>query len=518
MPKNHPNKHYFKKLDQSARGIQRLGDDKVSKRDDTRVTKCTKLLRQSYQELSNKIDMKIRSLTEMHSELSSLDDIIVKCSNESEHTERTFKEVSRPARADKTLLEERRERLKLSHTELRRAERMLKENGEKTVLRVLNRCGDENGRQIRDRLATCERTVEHTMERVEKEDRKLSKMISLLSDFEIQAEYLENEIQNHQNLKGAESKLGQLRESASYLLDSGNFSDHSPVTLRLDRINRMLTSAAEQNRARQNQLEKEKEREAERENQFELLKNEINSLEVIQIKRLSQLPQILRDLDGQISSWENLEPKLEYLESLNESKSSEPVCGSLRRRSRKHRTSTLPRNVRSSSASGVMGVEGLRLKYESIGDRIINTRNYGQILLEQMEIWQSSFFKANNFIKDLKQNGSNALINATSEVGEAVRAGNAVIQTSKTKLDYEPSDLGTIIDEIEKLKNSFNAAQKFIFENKQTEDNEHKKKQQFRAKLESLSSWLQDQWNLISHLGKISADPVVLEQQMIQAR
>ena len=60
--------------------------------------------------------------------------------------------------------------------------------------------------------------------------------------------------------------------------------------------------------------------------------------------------------------------------------------------------------------------------------------------------------------------------------------------------------------------------QKFIFENKQTEDNEHKKKQQFRAKLESLSSWLQDQWNLISHLGKISADPVVLEQQMIQAR
>ena len=135
-----------------------------------------------------------------------------------------------------------------------------------------------------------------------------------------------------------------------------------------------------------------------------------------------------------------------------------------------------------------------------------------------MEIWQSSFFKANNFIKDLKQNGSNALINATSEVGEAVRAGNAVIQTSKTKLDYEPSDLGTIIDEIEKLKNSFNAAQKFIFENKQTEDNEHKKKQQFRAKLESLSSWLLDQWNLISHLGKISADPVVLEQQMIQAR
>ena len=466
--------HYFKKLDQSARGIQRLGDDKVSKRDDARVTKCTKLLRQTYQELSNKIDMKIRSLTEMHGELTSLNEIIAKCSNESEHTERTFKEVARPARADKTLLEERRERLKLSHTELRRAERMLKENGEKTVLRVLNRCGDENGRQIRERLATCERTVEHTMERVEKEDRKLSKMISLLSDFEIQAEYLENEIQNHQNLKGAESKLAQLRESASYLLDSGNFSDHSPVTLRLDRINRMLTSAAEQNRARQSQLEKEKEREAERENQLELLKNEINSLEVIQIRKLSELPQILRDLDSQISSWENLEPKLEYLESLNETKSSEPVCGSLRRRSRKHRTSTLPRNVRSSSASGVMGVEGLRLKYESIGDRIINTRNYGQILLEQMEIWQSSFFKATNFIKDLKQNRQNALINATSEVGEAVRAGNAVIQTSKTKLDHEPTDLSLIVDEIEKLKNSFNAAQKFIFENKQTEDNDTK--------------------------------------------
>ena len=503
-------------MDQSARGIQRLGEDKVSKRDDARVTKCTKQLRQTYQELSNKIDMKIRSLTEMHAELTSLNSIIGKCSSESEHTERVFKEVSRPARADKTLLEERRERLKLSHSELKRSERVLKENGEKTVLRVLNRCGDENGRQIRERLATCERTVEHTMERVEKEDRKLSKMISLLGDFEVQAEYLENEIQNHQNLKGAESKLAQLRESASYLLDSGNFSDHSPVTLRLDRINRMLTSAAEQNRARQHQLEKEKEREAERDNQFELLKNEINSLEVIQISKLSSLPQILRDLDSQISTWENLEPKLEYLESLNETKSSEPM-GSLRRRSRKHRTSTLPRNVRSSSASsGVLGVEGLRLKYESIGDRIISTRNYGQILLEQMEIWQSSFFKATNLIKDLRLNGSNALINATSEVGEAVRAGNAVIQTSKTKLDHEPSDLGLIVSEIDKLKTDFNAAQKYIFENKQSEDNEHKKKQLFRSKLEAISSWLQDQWNLISHLGKISADPVVLEQQMIQ--
>ena len=99
---------------------------------------------------------------------------------------------------------------------------------------------------------------------------------------------------------------------------------------------------------------------------------------------------------------------MEYLENLNEIGKTEPT-GSLRRRSRKHRTSTLPRNIRSSMTSpsnGVLGVEGLRLKYESIGDRIINTRNYGQILLEQMEIWQSSFFKARNFIKDLRQSGT----------------------------------------------------------------------------------------------------------------
>ena len=103
-----------------------------------------------------------------------------------------------------------------------------------------------------------------------------------------------------------------------------------------------------------------------------------------------------------------MEPKLEYLENLNEVGKAEPT-GSLRRRSRKHRTSTLPRNIRSSMTSsasnGALGVEGLRLKYESIGDRIINTRNYGQILLEQMEIWQSSFFKARNFIKDLRNSG-----------------------------------------------------------------------------------------------------------------
>ena len=246
-------------------------------------------------------------------------------------------------------------------------------------------------------------------ELIDKEDRKISKLISLLKDFEIQSDNLENEIQNQQNLKSCESKLGHLRESATYLLDSGNFSDHSPVTLRLDRLNRMLTSASESNRQRQNQMEKDREREAERENHFDLIKNELAALEVITIDRLSQLPKILKDLDAQINNWENLEPKLEYLENLNEIGKTEPT-GSLRRRSRKHRTSTLPRNIRSSMTSpsnGVLGVEGLRLKYESIGDRIINTRNYGQILLEQMEIWQSSFFKARNFIKDLRQSGTN---------------------------------------------------------------------------------------------------------------
>ena len=46
--------------------------------------------------------------------------------------------------------------------------------------------------------------------------------------------------------------------------------------------------------------------------------------------------------------------------------------------------------------------------------------------------------------------GSSALINATSEVGEAVRAGNAVIQTSKNKLETEPLDLNDILEEINK--------------------------------------------------------------------
>merc|ERR1711970_1460109 len=110
------------------------------------------------------------------------------------------------------------------------------------------------------------------------------------------ADYLENEIQNQQNLKSCESKLANLRESASRLLDSGKFSDHSPVTLRLDRINRMLTSASEQFRQRHNQLEKEKEREIERENQFEFVKNELYALEVISIEKLSDLPKTLKDL------------------------------------------------------------------------------------------------------------------------------------------------------------------------------------------------------------------------------
>ena len=123
-------------------------------------------------------------------------------------------------------------------------------------------------------------------ELIDKEDRKISKLISLLKDFEIQSDNLENEISNQQNLKSCESKLGHLRESATYLLDSGNFSDHSPVTLRLDRLNRMLTSASESNRQRQNQMEKDREREAERENQFDLIKNELAALEVITIDRL----------------------------------------------------------------------------------------------------------------------------------------------------------------------------------------------------------------------------------------
>ena len=94
--------------------------------------------------------------SEMHSELIVLDEIINRSQSEVDHTERVYKEISRPARADKTLLEERRDRLKISQTELGRMEREIKESGEKAVLRVLSRCGDENGRQVRDRLATSE--------------------------------------------------------------------------------------------------------------------------------------------------------------------------------------------------------------------------------------------------------------------------------------------------------------------------------------------------------------------------
>lgn len=69
--------------------------------------------------------------------------------------------------------------------------------------------------------------------------------------------------------------------------------------------------------------------------------------------------------------------------------------------------------------------------------------------------------------------GSSALINATSEVGEAVRAGNAVIQTSKNKLETEPLDLNDILEEINKelveifkIFPAFNwlAFSKFIFQ------------------------------------------------------
>jgi hypothetical protein len=83
--------------------------------------------------------------------------------------------------------------------------------------------------------------------------------------------------------------------------------------------------------------------------------------------------------------------------------------------------------------SGSLGVEGLRLKYESIGDRIINTRNVGQILLEQLEVWHSTQVKAEHIIKDLEETAS--LLSATGDVAEAVRAGKAVIQTCKNKLD-----------------------------------------------------------------------------------
>ena len=111
-------------------------------------------------------------------------------------------------------------------------------------------------------------------------------MINLLSDFEVQADQLENEIQNLQNPKTCENKLSHLRENAAKLLDAGNFSDHSPVTLRLDRLNRMLTGASEQCRERRNALEKEKDRETEREMEFEIVKTELAQLDVISLNSL----------------------------------------------------------------------------------------------------------------------------------------------------------------------------------------------------------------------------------------
>ena len=264
-------------------------------------------------------------------------------------------------------------------------------------------------------------------------------------------------------------------------------------------------------------MENEKKRENEREHEFEVVKAELAQLDVIPLKSLANLPNDLKDLDNLISRWENLEPKLEHLETLNETHngSSTNVNGSLRRRSRKHRTSTLPRNVRNSlTLSGSLGVEGLRLKYESIGDRIINTRNIGQILLEQMEVWHSSQVKAEHIIKDLEETAS--LLSATGDVAEAVRAGKAVIQTCKSKLDKEPSDLPQLEMEVENLQNHFNDVQKRIFDDKMSKERHVKDLDQFQSKLSALSDWTQDQWSLMSVLGKISADPAILEPQRQQ--
>ena len=506
-------------LFKAARGIGRLGDDLVSHREQARVTRQAQKLRQGFQALSDKIDLKIKELLEMNLELAQLDERIHAANNESDLVARVLKEVSRAPRADKTLLEERRERLKISQVEIRRAEREIKESGEKAALKVLNRCGDENGRAVRERLATAQRRAEFVCEETEKEERKLSRMIELIGDFEIQADHLENEIQNLQNPKTCEVKLSNLRESASYLLDSGSFSDHSPVTLRLDRLNRMLTSASEQCRERRNALENEKKRETEREREFEVVKAELAQLDVIPLKSLANLPNDLKDLDNLISRWENLEPKLEYLETLNESPNAggqpNAANGSLRRRSRKHRTSTLPRNIRNSlTLSGSLGVEGLRLKYESIGDRIINTRNIGQILLEQLEVWHSSQVKAEHIIKDLEETAS--LLSATGDVAEAVRAGKAVIQTCKTKLDKEPADLPQLEEEVEHLQNHFNDVQQRIFDDKMSKERHVKDLDQFQSRLTALSDWTNDQWSLMSVLGKISADPAILEPQRQQ--
>jgi chromosome segregation ATPase len=434
-------KNAFKRLDQTARAIGRLGDELVSHRDQQRVSRQTQKLRQGFQALSDKIDMKVKELVEMGNELQQLQEKINNANSEAEVATRVLKEVSRAARADKNLLEERRDRLKLSQTEIKRAEREIKESGEKAALKVLSKCGEENARAVREKLANAQRRTEEVVEDIEKEERKLSRMIELLCDFESHADHLENEIQTLQNPKACEVKLGNLREAASHLLDCGNFSDHSPVTLRLDRLNRMLTNASEQSRERRNALENEKRRETEREREFENVKKDLGQFDVVSIESLADLPADLNKLDNLITKWENLEPKLEYLESTSESPIMQPgSTASLRRRSRTRRQGgTLPRNSGRLSGPSASGVEGLRLKYESIGDRLINTRNVGQILLEQLEVWHSNQVKAEHIMKNLAD--SSSLISAMGDVAEAVRSGKAVITTCRTKLDSEPKDL-----------------------------------------------------------------------------
>ena len=61
-------KNSFKRLDQTARAIGRLGDELVSHRDQQRVSRQTQKLRQGFQALSDKIDMKVKELMEMGNE------------------------------------------------------------------------------------------------------------------------------------------------------------------------------------------------------------------------------------------------------------------------------------------------------------------------------------------------------------------------------------------------------------------------------------------------------------------
>jgi chromosome segregation ATPase len=509
-------KNAFKRLDQTARAIGRLGDELVSHRDQQRVSRQTQKLRQGFQALSDKIDMKVKELVEMGNELQQLQEKINNANSEAEVATRVLKEVSRAARADKNLLEERRDRLKLSQTEIKRAEREIKESGEKAALKVLSKCGEENARAVREKLANAQRRTEEVVEDIEKEERKLSRMIELLCDFESHADHLENEIQTLQNPKACEVKLGNLREAASHLLDCGNFSDHSPVTLRLDRLNRMLTNASEQSRERRNALENEKRRETEREREFENVKKDLGQFDVVSIESLADLPADLNKLDNLITKWENLEPKLEYLESTSESPIMQPgSTASLRRRSRTRRQGgTLPRNSGRLSGPSASGVEGLRLKYESIGDRLINTRNVGQILLEQLEVWHSNQVKAEHIMKNLAD--SSSLISAMGDVAEAVRSGKAVITTCRTKLDSEPKDLPKLEKEVDQLQKQFNEAQQKIMDARLSKDQKSKDIDHWQQRFLNLSDWTSDQWSLMSVLGKISADPAILEPQRQQ--